>query len=124
MTADGLPRRSDLAVTVAGIVRKGDQNIPVGLANLGGYVNIMYTPPVEQDRWARTQRRDQPYFTPVYVINRMDTNANGITPELLLLAIAGASVISKDQAWAQTFLPGDIARTRMTKANLPCVTRT
>lgn len=109
-TADGMPRRSDLAVTVAGIVRQGDQNIPVGLANLGGYVNIMYTPPVEQDRWARTQRRDQPYFTPVYVINRMDTNANGITPELLLLAIAGASVISKDQAWAQTFLPGDISR--------------
>lgn len=110
MTADGLPRRSDLAVTVAGIVRKGDQNIPVGLANLGGYVSIMYTPPVEQDRWSRTQRRDQPYFTPMYVINRMDTNANGITPELLLLALAGASVISKDQAWAQTYLPGDIAR--------------
>lgn len=110
VTADGLPRRSDIAVAVSGIVRKGDQNIPVGLANLGGYVNIMYTPPAQEDRWSRTQRRDQPYFTPVYVINRMDTNANGITPELLLLALAGASVISKDQAWAQTFLPGDVAR--------------
>lgn len=110
MTADGLPRRSDLAVSVSGIVKKGDQSIPVGLANLGGYVSIMYTPPAQEDRWARNQRRDQPYFTPVYVINRMDTNANGITPELLLLALAGASVISKDQAWAQTYLPGDVAR--------------
>ncbi|QTH80347.1 hypothetical protein PA10_00147 [Pseudomonas phage pPa_SNUABM_DT01] len=109
-TADGLPRRSDLAVQVAGIVRKGDQNIPVPLANLGGYVNIMYTPPAQEERWARNQRRDQPYFTPVYVINRMDTGTNGITPELLLLAMAGASVISKDQAWAQGFLPGDVQR--------------
>lgn len=110
LTADGLPRRSDLAVTVSGIVRKGETNIPVGLANLGGYVNIMYTPPAQEDRWARQQRQDQPYFTPTMIINRMDTNANGITPELLLLAIAGSSVVSKDQAWAQGFLPGDISR--------------
>ncbi|MNO19211.1 hypothetical protein D3C76_89390 [compost metagenome] len=109
-SADGLPRRSDIAVQVAGIVRKGDTNIPVPLANLGGYVSIMYTPPANEDRWARNQRRDQPYFTPVYVINRMDTGANGITPELLLLAMAASSVVSKDQAWAQTFLPGDVQR--------------
>lgn len=110
VSADGMPRRSDIAVSVAGVVRKGEQNVSVGLANLGGYVNLMYTPPQDQDRWARTQRRDQPYFTPTFIINRMDTGANGITPELLLLSLAGASVISKDQAWAQTFLPGEVAR--------------
>jgi len=110
VSADGLPRRNDIAVGVAGVVRKGDQNVSVGLANLGGYVDLQYTPPQEQDRWARTQRKDQPYFTPTFIINRMDTGTNGITPELLLLALAGASVISKDQAWASTFLPGEVAR--------------
>ena len=110
VSADGLPRRSDIAVSVAGVIRKNDQNVSVPLANLGGYVNLMYTPPAQEDRWARNQRRDQPYFTPTFIINRMDTGTNGITPELLLLALAGASVITKDQAWAQTFLPGEVAR--------------
>lgn len=109
-SADGLPRRSDIAVSVAGVVRKGDQNISVPIANLGGYVNLMYSPPAQQDRWARTAVRNEPYFTPTFIINRMDTGTNGISPEMLLLSLAGASVISKDQAWAQTFLPGEIAR--------------
>lgn len=109
-TADGLPRRSDISVAVSGVVRKGDQTLPIGLANLGGYISLVYSPPQDLDRWNRGGRSSQPYFTPVFVINRMDTNANGITPELLLLALAGASVISKDQAWAQTFLPTDVAR--------------
>jgi len=109
-SADGLPRRSDIAVSVAGVVRKGDQNISVPIANLGGYVNLMYSPPAQQDRWARTAVRNEPYFTPTFIINRMDTGTNGITPELLLLALGGASVISKDQAWAHTFLPGDVPR--------------
>jgi len=110
VSADGLPRRSDIAVSVAGTVRKGDQNVTVPLANLGGYMNIVYTPPQNEERWARDRRRDQPYFTPTYIINRMDTSGNAITPELLLLALASSSVISKNQAWARTFLPGEVAR--------------
>lgn len=110
MTADGLPRRSDIAISVAGQVRKGDQNVNIPLANLGGYVSIMYSPPELEDRWARDRRRDEPYFVPTFIINRMDTNTNGITPELLLLNLAAASVVSRSQSWAQGFLPGDVAR--------------
>lgn len=109
-TADGVPRRTDISVTVSGIVRKGDQNVTVPLASISGYIALFYTPPAETGRFSPNKRRDEPYFTPTFVINRMDTNANAITPELLLLALAGSSVISKDQAWAQTLLPGDLGR--------------
>ncbi len=110
VSADGLPRRSDIAVSVAGTVRKGDQNLTIPLASLGGYMNLVYTPPQSEERWARDRRRDQPYFTPTFIINRMDTSGNAITPELLLLALASSSVISKNQAWARTYLPGEVPR--------------
>lgn len=109
-TADGLPRRSDLAVSISGQVRKGENIVNVPLSQLGGYVNIMYTPPAQEDRWSRTSRRDEPYFTPTFVINRMDSSARAITPELLLLALAASSVISRNEAWAQNFIPGDNAK--------------
>lgn len=109
-SADGLPRRRDIAVNVAGKVAKGDQTASVGLASLGGYINLMYSPPQDEDRWNRNARRDQPYFTPTLIINAIDTGTNSITAEQLLLGLAGASVISTNQAWAQTFLPGEVAR--------------
>lgn len=110
ITADGLPRRSDIAVAVGGIIRKGENTVPVPLANIGGYVELVFAPPSETDRWKPAGRRGEPYFQPTFIINRMDTNANAITPELLLLALGAGSIISKDQAWAQTFLPTDLAR--------------
>lgn len=106
-TADGLPRRSDLAISVAGTVPRGDQHIQVSLANLGGYINLIYSPPQYEDRWSRERRQDVPYFTPTFIINRMDTGEAAITPELLLLAMAASSAITKNEAWAQIFLPGD-----------------
>lgn len=109
LTADGLPRRSDLAISVAGQVRKGDNTVNVPLANIGGYVSLLYTPPQRQSGWSRRGQQDEPCFTPTFIINRMDTNTNSITPELLLLAMAASSVVSRNEAWAQNFIPGDVS---------------
>jgi hypothetical protein len=109
-TADGLPRRSDLSISVAGIIRKGEQSLPIGLSSIGGYVELVYTPPAQEERWKPAGRRGEPHYTPTFIINRMDSANNAITPELLLLALGAASVVTKDQAWAQTFLPNDLAR--------------
>ncbi len=111
VSADGLPRRTDIAVSVAGTIRKADGTTALmPLSNIGGYMNLVYTPPQQEDRWARERRRDCPYFTPTFIINKMDTNGQAITPELLLLALGAASAVTKNQSWAQVFLPGDVAR--------------
>ena len=109
-TADGLPRRTDLSVSVAGIVRKGDQSLPIALSSIGGYVDLVYSPPAQEERWKSNARRGEPHFTPTFIINRLDSSNNAITPELLILALGAAAVVTKDQAWAQGFLPTDLAR--------------
>lgn len=110
-TADGQPRRNDIGVTVAGVQRRSDnQHVTMPLSTIGGHVELVYVQPETTGISRRSIERDQPIFQPVYVINRMDSSNNVISPELLLLALAGASVLTKDERWAQTFLPTDLAR--------------
>lgn len=107
-TSDGLPRRNDISIAVSGTARGADgqtQTIPI--ATLGGYINLMYCMPKEEQF---DSRRRTPPFVPVFVINRLDSATNAVTPEQLLLALGSAAVISSNPGWARNFLPGDVGR--------------
>jgi hypothetical protein len=111
-TADGLPRRNDICISVNGLVKTNDGTAKMALASVSGYISLLYTPPADDGPRRRGGRRHEssyePYFTPTFIINRIDSGQNAITPELMLLALAAASVITKNQAWVQSMLPGDI----------------
>lgn len=110
-TADGQPRRSDLVINISGSIKTEEAVVRSKLTTIGGYINLVYSPQ-EEDRSYSARRRDEntQVFQPLMVIDNIDTGANAITPELLLLGLAGASVISRKNNWAQVFLPNDVAR--------------
>jgi hypothetical protein len=109
-TADQLPRRSDLVVNISGTIQMEDQQVRNRLTTVGGYVNLVYSPDSEGEGFSRNRRDNTQVYTPVFIIDNLDTGGNAITPELLLLGLAGASVISRNQNWAQVFLPNDQQR--------------
>lgn len=111
-TADGLPRRSDLVVSIHGSIQNDETVIRNKLTTVGGNINLVYAPEVEDRGLSNRRSRDEvtQIYTPVMVINNLDTGANAITPELLLLGLAGASVISRKANWAQVFLPNDVQK--------------
>jgi len=112
-TADGLPRRSDLVVNISGSIQVEDGSIRNKLTTIGGNIQLVYSPDEEEEGRgfrSRRERENTQVYTPMYVINNLDTGANAITPELLLLGLAGASVISRRANWAQVLLPNDVKR--------------
>lgn len=112
ISADGLPRRTDWQATIQGTIQANDTTTRARLATVGGSINLVYAPDVEAERGygARRQRENTQIYTAVATLNTMDTGINAITPELLFLGLAGASVISRHNNWAQVFLPNDNAR--------------
>jgi hypothetical protein len=109
-TADLLPRRSDLVISISGSIQVDDTQVRNKLTTVGGYINLVYAPDQEEKGFSRNRDQKTQVFTPIFIMDNLDTGGNAITPELLLLGIAGASVISKSQNWAQVFLPDDVQR--------------
>ena len=107
-TADLLPRRSDIVVNISGSINVDGDIVRSKLTTVGGYVNLVYAPDAEEKGYGRNRDQKTQVFTPIFIIDNLDTGGNAITPELLLLGLAGASVISKNQNWAQVFLPNDV----------------
>lgn len=111
LTADGLPRRSDLVVNISGNIQAEDQQLRSKLTSLGGYMNLVYSPDDQDSDLSRRRREENTQvYTPVFVIDNIDTGINAITPELLLLGLAGGSVLSRRTNWAQVYLPNDRPR--------------
>ncbi len=107
-TADLLPRRSDIVVNIGGTIQVDGDTVRSKLTTVGGYVNLVFSPDSEDKGYSRHRDQKTQVFTPIFIIDNLDTGGNAITPELLLLGLAGASVISKNQNWAQVFLPNDV----------------
>lgn len=110
LTADQLTRRSDLVINVSGNIATDDGPVRKKLAMVGGNINLVFSPDEQEQGLGRRNRDETQVYTPLFVINNMDTGLNAITPEILLLGLAGASVISRHNAWAQVFIPNDTAR--------------
>lgn len=109
-TADLLPRRSDLVISISGSIQVDDTQVRNKLTTVGGYINLVYSPDEVEKGFNRNRDQKTQVYTPIFIMDNLDTGGNAITPELLLLGIAGASVISKSQNWAQVFLPNDVQR--------------
>lgn len=108
-TADLLPRRSDIVININGTIAVDDTQLRQKLTTVGGYINLIYSPEDEEERgFSRNRQEKTQVYTPIFIIDNLDTGGNAITPELLLLGLAGASVISRHDNWAQVFLPNDI----------------
>lgn len=111
VSADGLPRRTDFQATIQGSIQSEDNNTTrARLSTVGGRIDLVYAPDAETERGfgGRRQRENTQIYTAVAILNTMDTGINAITPELLFLGLAGASVISRHNNWAQVFLPNDV----------------
>lgn len=109
-TADLLPRRSDLVINISGSIQVDDTQVRNKLTTVGGYINLVYSPDEVEKSFSRNRDQKTQVYTPIFIMDNLDTGGNAITPELLLLGIAGASVISRSQNWAQVFLPNDVQR--------------
>jgi hypothetical protein len=108
-TVTGLPVRSDIHISLIGSLNTVDRSQnDLGfepsreLVSIDGYVDLIYNqpPPPMPGQLPITQ-----HYVPNFVITRADTQIDAITMELQLLALAQATLVSQNWAWAGAFRP-------------------
>lgn len=102
----GLPVRSDISVILrATLANSGGalQHEQVReITRVDGYIDLVYSEPAPQ-AWNAppvTQR-----YYPRFVITGLDSQIDAITPELQLLALSTAGLLSKNMAWGGVYRP-------------------
>lgn len=112
----GLPKRSDLSVTVVG---SSNANIQQQIYNpshiasqditrVGGYVELLFNPSMNSYGMMPGMMPgmyDTRMFDARYVITDFSTGIDTMTLELLLFGIHQATVLNKSLAWAYAFRP-------------------
>ncbi len=107
-TATGLPVRSSLSVVLRGSMQQGGQGAITQhervreITRVDGFMDLVYQDPPQQ-QW-NAPPVPQRYY-PRYVMTRVDSELNIMTPELQLLAIATTSLLAKNMAWGGAFQP-------------------
>ena len=107
-TTTGLPVRSDIRISLIGSLNQQrhqndlDFSPSRELVSVDGYIDLVYNqpPPPVPGQAPITQ-----HYVPNFVITRADTQIDAITMELQLLALAQATLVSQNWAWAGSFLP-------------------
>lgn len=112
--AVGLPVRSDITITLQGASRIGNQSHHervLDITKVDGFIDLVYDAnaanlqqPQNQYGFVQQQPQTQRFF-PRLVITDSDSQVNVISPELELLALSTATMLSKNMAWAGVFTP-------------------
>lgn len=110
--ATGLPIRSDINITLEGATA-GQANTYFDqvreLTSVDAYVDLVYTPPQQQQPQMGMGYQQQPmqsqHYTPRVVLTRVDTDIDAVTMELNLLALSTSTLVSRQMAWAGVFRP-------------------
>jgi len=111
LNANGLPRRTDVTLTVNANMREKDGNQRTALTQLGGALEFVYSPPSGNGGlggFGRRSREDSRYYFPQFTITTMDTLGRVITPELLTVNLAASALLSTDLYWVNKFKPGQL----------------
>lgn len=108
-TFTGLPVRSDIRVTLE--ASSNSQQYQMGfdqtreLTSVDAYVDLVYSPPQQQQPPQAGWQRDTRCYYPRIVITRADTAIDAITMELQLLALVQATLFNQNMSWAGAFRP-------------------
>lgn len=103
--AVGLPVRSDVAVILRGSIANGGQSPHEQvqeITRVDGYVDLVFNnpPPAQYPQPPVTQR-----YYPRFVITKLDSGVDCITPELQLLALSTSTLLTRQMAWGAVFKP-------------------
>jgi hypothetical protein len=105
-SATGDPIRSDVRISLQGSISEaqaaGGFEQVRELCVVDGFVDLVYSPPGLP---IPGQLPISQYYYPRFVITRADTEIDAITMELQLLALAQATLLNRNMAWAGVFRP-------------------
>ena len=102
----GMPVRSDISIILRASLNNTGGAIPHEqvreLTRVDGYIEPVYNEPGQQP-WGAPPISQR--YNPRFVITNMTTETDAVTPELQLLALSTATLLSKNMAWGGTFRP-------------------
>lgn len=116
-TVSGLPIRSDISIRLQGVTRinqNAQHQAMLDLTKVDGFIDLVYDANVQQQQqnmWGgflpqQSQPVQSQHFFPRLVITRSDSEGvDFITPELQLLGLATATLLSRNGNWMPVFLP-------------------
>jgi hypothetical protein len=116
--AVGLPVRTDLSISTR--AAKGEQGNDlheqsIELTRVDGFVDLIYAKPDVVQVGYGVAPTTQCYY-PRYIITRVDSQVDALTPELHLLGISTSSMLWTSRSWMSAFLPrysdSDVAELR------------
>lgn len=122
-TASGLPLRSDIQITLQGVMA-GNAQAQVeqtrDITRVDGFVDLVYAGPQQQPQqygFQQPQQQDTRQYYPRFVMKQLASEVNAITMELQLLGLSTATLLSRNNAWAGVYRP-DFARARSEDVDL------
>lgn len=107
-TATGLPRRSDINITLnSNVDGQGQVASRTAVCSVDGYMDLTYVPaqPPKRDQWGQVIPEPQRHYVPRFVMTNVSSETDAVTMELQLLALVNALVITQGNAWFNAFKP-------------------
>lgn len=107
-SAAGLPRRTDVKITITSNVRDEAGSYRDRLSRVGGSLEMIYAPAAtssENGFGARRRTEETELFTPLFTITDLDTDFKAITLEMQLLGMASTAALSDELYWVNSFRP-------------------
>lgn len=108
-TVSGLPVRNDIAVTTKLVLPRQNQDsvgaatAPI-LTQIGGYIDLTYIEPQMQATGPFGQMvKSTNAYQARFVMTNMEVEANAVTPELGLFALASSFMLNNGNAWINFF---------------------
>jgi hypothetical protein len=107
-SATGIPRRTDVKITITSNVRDESGSYRDQLSRVGGSLEMVYAPAAvgsDQGFGARRRTEETELFTPLFTITDLDTDFKAITLEMQLMGMASTAALSDDLYWVNSFRP-------------------
>jgi hypothetical protein len=110
-TPTGLPIRTDISVSLRATANGGNASANLDLHSRGielvrvdGYVDLVFREPLKQIQNYNQPPQTQHYF-PRFVMTRVDSEFDALTPEIHLFGIAQSTILSMNMGWSGVYLP-------------------